>query len=53
METNDFGNIKTFAELQQARRTVERRIGEKRGKLWISFVISFIRGLRERLEDGE
>lgn len=53
METNDFADIRTFAELQQARRTLKRTMEEKRSRLWVPFVISFIRSLKDRLTDDD
>jgi len=51
MATNDFREIKTFSQLQEARKTLRYQTEKMRGKLWVPFAISIIRSIRSRLAD--
>ncbi|MCM1177958.1 MAG: hypothetical protein NC115_03105 [Bacteroidales bacterium] len=46
MATNDFKDIKTFKQLQEARNSLEYQVENQKGKLWVPFALAAIRTIR-------
>lgn len=51
MATDEFRNIKTFRQLQEARRQLESQINKRQGKLWVPFALALVRGIKSRLTE--